>query len=617
MKQDQQSQYPDWIDSKPKEAFRAIFNQLNDFDKSVLNSVANDYIRGIKQYSGRDISSMNSYNNASGIDLNNQLNMSSGIMKVAFNLTASVIDTLTAKLASIESVPQAVTNKGNSKGRRLAEDLNHLVKGLFHKYQLSHLIQLAYRDAMINRAGYLKIIRDKEDGITVERVFADEVVIDPADGYYNNPYKIIHRKAVPVHVLKEQYPQFIKQIEECQVKEVRQYNTRNYTPCITVAEAWCKNSYTPMGRHIISIETTDLIDEPWDKDYLPILKVDYNEPVIGYLGQSVVDELAPIQMEIDRVLATVQSVLKIMSVPRIFVDTNSEVNTNHITNKMGLILKYDGKQGVAPIIHNGAAMPPELMQSLEFLISQGYARVGLTPMDTQGQQKTGSGNQSGEALKTMTDIKSERWQLLQHNFEQSHVDLACIILKELQGTKIKISAIDRNIGLREISTKVIPKTDDSYVLRMYPVSSLPDSIPDLIDSVSQMLQLGVIQPSQVPDLFNMPDIDASTALQSSPRKLIDKRIEEMLDTGKYTNPEPYHDLDYAAVSAMQHYNFAQLNDESDKILGLLRRYINDVKSLLAQRTPPAQSASPNGPNMAPSGPTAGPIAPTNIPPKAA
>lgn len=601
MIQDQDSGYPDWIDSKPKEVYRSIFNQIVDFDKNISNIVSANSLKGLRTYTGRGMPSLHSNSYMTDVDNSSQLGVSNASGRTNFNLTASIIDTLTAKLASIESVPQAVTNKGNSKGRKLAEDLNHLIKGIFHKYELSHLIQLAFRDAMISRAGYLKVIKD-DSGISIDRVLVDEIVVDPADGYYNQPYKIVHRKAVPVHVLKKQYPKYIKQIEDCQVKEVRQYNSRNYTPCITVAEAWCKNSYTPEGRHVIAIETADLVDESWDKDYLPIVKCEYNEPVIGWLGQSVVDELAPLQAEIDRLLITTQAILKIMSIPRIFVDTNSEVNANHITNKLGLILKYDGKQGVAPIIHNGASMPPEIMESLEFIINQAYARIGLTPMDTQGQQKTGSGNTSGEALKTMTDIKSERWQLLQHNFEKKHVELAEVILKELQGTKIKITALDRHIGLKEISTKVIPKIADSYVLRMYPVSSLPDSIPDLIDSVQQMLQLGVIQPSQVPDLFNMPDLDAQISMQSAPRKLIDKRIEEMIDTNIYTNPEPYHDLDYAAVCAMQQYNWGQLNDLPDKTLSLLRQYINDVKTLLVQRIPTAPNSTPNSSITAPAAP---------------
>ena len=386
------------------------------------------------------------------------------------------------------------------------------------------------------------------------------------------------------------YPKFAIQIEESEIKEVRQYNSRTYTPHVIVAESWCLNSYLPKGRHVISIERADLVDEDWDKDYFPILKCDYNEPVVGWLGNSVVDEMMPIQVEIDRLLITMQAICKLMSVPRVMVDTNSQVNKNHMTNKVGLILEYDGKQGVAPIIHNGASMPPELMTQLEFLINQGYARVGLTPMDTQGQQQVGSGNTSGEAMKTMTNIKSERWQLLQTIYEEKHVELAHIVLNELQGEKIKISALDRSIGLREISSKVIPKTSESYVLKIFPVSDLPKSIPDLIDSASKMLQLGVIQASQLPDLFNMPDLDSKMSMINAPMKLIDKKIEEMMDTGKYTQPEPYHNIQYALQSALQHYNWAQLNDEDESKLALLRRYINDVKAL----TPPPAPIQPQG-----------------------
>lgn len=587
----QQNLFPDWIDTEYKQSYKAIFNQIWDFDKSIATSISTTSLRGIRQYTGRGIASMNASGYMSDIDVNTQLGVSPSMSKVNFNLTAAVIDTLSAKLASIQAVPQAVTNKGNSKGRKLAEDLNFILKGLFHKYDLSHMINLAYRDAMINRAGYLKVIRE-EGEIRIDRVYVDEIIIDPADGYYNQPYKMIHRKSVPLHVALKKWPQFKKEIEQCKIQEVRQYNTRNYTPCISVAEAWCKNTYVKGGRHIICIETADILDEEWDKDYFPIVKMDYCEPVVGWLGQSVVDDLDPIQKEIDRILVTMQAIMKLVSVPRVFIDTNSQVNKNHMTNKVGIMVEYDGKQGVAPIIHNGSAMPPELAQQLQFLVEQGYARVGLTPMDTQGQQKTGSGNQSGEALKTMTDIKSERWELLQHNYEQSHVTLSNIILKELQGTNIKLSALDRYIGLKEITTKKIPKTDTSYVLKMFPVSSLPDSIPDLIDSVQSMMQMGVIQPSQVPDLFQMPDLDAFISMQAAPRKLIDKKIEEMMDGGKYWNPEPYHDLDYALGCALQHYSWGQLNDESDKILALLRRFISDVKSLMAQRGAAAPQPTP-------------------------
>jgi hypothetical protein len=581
--------YPDWVDAVKGDVYKSVFSQIDAFDEGVTAGVNAATLKGLKVYSGRGYPSPHSNSYSNDIDVTGQLGLSSSVSKLNFNITAVIIDTLAAKLASIQATPQAVTNRGNAKGRQLADDLNFLLKGLFHKYNLSHQLNLAFKDAMINRAGYLKVVKEDND-ICIERVYADEVIIDNADGYYNKPYKMLHRKIVPLHVMIEKFPDKKVEIEASKITEVRQHNSRNYTPSVSVVEGWCLNTYKNKGRHTITIENADLVDEEWNKEYFPILRCDYNEPVIGWLGTSVVDDLAPIQMEIDRILITMQAILKIMSVPRMLIDTNSEVNKNHLTNKVGLCIFYDGKQGVAPVIHNGASMPPELMAQLKFLIEQAYARAGLTPMDTQGQQKTGSGNTSGEALKTMTDIKSERWQLLQNNFEAKHVELAQIILNELQGEKFKISSLDRTIGLKEISTKVIPKTNDSYVLKMFPVSSLPDSIPDLIDSVEKMLQLGVIDKAQVPDLMNIPDLDSNIALMSAPMRLIDKKIENMLETGKYWAPEPYHNLDYAIMTAIQHINWAELNDEDDKKIALLRRFINDVQQLIQQRVPAAPPA---------------------------
>lgn len=581
--------FPDWSSAPVDEVNKAIFAQIRDFDETVTSgSGISPSLKGIKAYTGRGNSSMQQSNNIPDVDITGQLGVSVALMKMNFNVTAMVIDTLTAKLASIEAVPQAVTFKGTSKGRKLAEDLNFLLKGLFHKYDLTHLLNIAFRDAMVNRTGYLKVIKE-DDEVCIDRLYADEIIVDNADGYYNKPYKMIHRKAVPMQVMIDKYPEHEEAIKQAQIKEYRQYNKRNYTPHIIVAEAWCKNTYKPKGRHVIVIDNQDLIDEEWDKDYIPILKCDYNEPIIGWQGSSVVDDLHPLQQEIDRLLITIQAILKLMSVPRVFVDSASDINKNHFTNKVGLIITYNSKQGLAPIIHNGASLPPELMEVLEFMISQAYARAGLTPIDTQGQAPTGSGNQSGQAMNTMTEIKAERWRYLQHNYEAKHVELAQLILDELQGSKIKISALDRIIGLKEVSTKVIPKTRDSFVLKMFPISSLPEDITEKIQAVTQLNQMGIIPTSMLPDLFDMPDLDAKISMISARNRLVDKLIEDMMDTGVYENPEPYYCYDnYPVQTANQHYCWGKLNGVEESKLALLRRFMNDCSKLIPIQPPVPQ-----------------------------
>ena len=595
--------YPDWISTDKNEVHGAIVAQVHDYDKNSNSLQTQNVVSSLKQYLGRGVPSLYTNYSTSDMDINGQLGISPDVMGLSFNITAAVIDTLTAKLASLDIIPKAVTFKGNAKGRRLADDINYLISGLFSKLNLSHQLNLAYRDAMINRSGYLKVITEDGD-VRIDRIVADEIIIDVADGYYNQPYKMIHRKAIPVHVAIEKWPKFRNQILECSIHEARQYNTQNFTPCVDIIEGWCRNSYIPKGRHVIAIETATLLDENWDKDYFPILRVQYNEPVLGHMGQSVVDELFPIQREIDRILLTMQSIMKIISVPRIFIDSNTQVNPNHITNDIGAIINYDGHGGAAPVIHNGAGMPPELPAQVEFLIAQGYARVGLTAMDTQGQKP--GGLISGEALREVNDQKSERMQLLEKNYEHSHIELSNLILKELKGQSLKLTAIDKDIGLVELSSDVIPDTENSYVLKIFPASSLSRDLPGKIEDVNSLIQMGVISPSYAPELFSMPDIDSFTTLQSAPRKLMEKKIEDMLESGKYYNPEPYHDLDFALSHALQQYSLCQIHDEEETKLELLRSFIDDVRNLLSQRI---QAPSPTQPNPASGVNNAGPSRP--------
>ena len=604
--------YPTWESSEKNKVNQNLFAMIEDYDRNQNKAISTGNLYGLAAYNGTGNSQVSQFGYMTDIDNTQQLGSSTQSPRVSLNLTAAMIDTLVAKLASLNIIPKAVTNKGNAKGRQLATDLNDIILGISNKYKIPHLINMAMRDAMINRVGYIKIIHEnKKAGIElgVERIYSNEIIIDPSDGYYNNPYKMIHRKVVPIAVALKMFPKFKQQIETAKVMEVRQaQNTHTYTPSIVIAEAWCKNTYLPGGRHVIAIENCTFIDEEYDKDYFPVVKVDYNEPIIGWLGQSVIQELAPLQREVDRVLSTMQAIMKLVSVPRIFYDVNSQMNPDHFTNKVGLMIGMDLKNGVAPIIHNGAGMPPELMQQLEFLVSQMYSRIGLTQTDTQGQQPMGI--ESGEALKTLGNTAAERWQLLKKNYEQYHINLVETILKEMSNHHVKVNTLDKMIGLKQISSAVIPKDFDTFVLQVLPVSSLPTDPAGKIDTVERWVMNGWVDKDSAAELLQMPDIEAYNAMKQAPRKFVELSIEEMLDTGKYVAPEPYDPLDFAMTTALQSYSWERMNGKDETKLTLLRRYINDcnrlIKQIPAQLTQQGNPGVNNGkPSNQPSSPTGG------------
>lgn len=574
--------YKDWIESDKDRVHENLFALINDYENNTNKTISTGNLKNTAVYLGAAVGSIDGFGFMSDIDLSSQLGSNAGVPRINLNLTAALIDTLTAKLASLTILPRAITNRANAKGRQQAEDLNNIIKGLMHKFDIHHLVTLAMRDAMINKVGYIKVVKDKKNSeVKLERLYANEVIIDPSDGYYNNPYKIIHKKLVPISVAAKLYPKFKDQIEAAHIVEVRQgMNTLNYTPSIVIVEAWCKNSYMKKGRHVIAIENTTILDEPYDKDYFPIIKIDYNRAPVGWIGQSVVDELAPLQKEVDRIVATQQAIMKLVSVPRVFYDINSQMKPEHFTNKVGIMIGMDLKNGVAPIIHNGNAMPPELNAQLEFLITQMYQRVGLTPMDTQGQAPTNL--ESGEALRTLGDIKSERWQMLKQTFELQHIQVIETLLKELTEIDFKINTIDRDIGLKELSSSIIPKDFNSFVLQIVPTSSLPTDPAGRIDTIERFVQNGFIDREYAADLLQMPDLESHVSMSSAPRKFIELSIEEMLETGTYIAPEPYDNLDLAMMIALRQYSWERMNDKDETKLKLLRRYMNDCRRLIAQ-----------------------------------
>jgi hypothetical protein len=587
--------YNDWIESEKDKVHEALFSLVSDYEDNVNNSISTANLDNVGQYLGSGFGTIDGSGYRNDININQQLGTNNS-NRVNINLTAALIDTLTAKLASLTILPKAITNRSNAKGRQQAEDLNDLIKGLMNKYKIHHLLTLAMRDAMINKVGYIKVVKDKKNAeVKIERLYANEIIIDPSDGFYNNPYKMVHKKLIPISVAVKLFPKFKEQIEGASVVEVRRgAENMNYTPSIMILEAWCKNTYLKKGRHVIAIENVTLLDEPYEKDYFPVVKIDYNEPVIGWLGQSAVDELAPLQREVDRIVATQQAIMKLVSIPRVFYDINSQMKPEHMTNKVGIMIGMDLKNGVAPIIHNGSAMPPELGQQLEFLITQMYQRVGLTPMDTQGQAPMGL--ESGEALRTMGDIKSERWQMLRQTFELQHIELVQVLLQELTEIDFKINTLDKVIGLRQLSTSIIPKDFESFVLQIVPTSSLPTDPAGRIDTIERFVANGFIDREYAADLLQMPDLESQIAMSSAPRKFVEMSIEDMLETSEYITPEPYDPLDFAMTTALRHYSWERMNDKDETKLKLLRRYINDCRKLIQQIQTPAVPQEPTKPS---------------------
>lgn len=499
--------------------------------------------------------------------------------RLTLNVIKSVIDTNVSKIAKSKVKVSFLTTGGTWKQQRKAMTLNKFMTGVFYKTGIYAKAPMCFRDAGISGDGFMKIYTDpatKE--IKAERKFFNELLVDPNDAYYGDPALIYEYKYVSKEVLKRMFPDAAKEIDECEIAE--SYQTSGSVDCVRVVEGWLKASREGKkdGRHIIAIKNKNLLDEPYRRTKFPFAHLKYTDPVFGFHGQGIAEEITGIQVEINRILRHIQQVMRLVCIPRVLVEAGAQVDDNQITNQIGGIIRYAGTK---PEFIKVDGVAPEYFQQLLYLDNKAYEITGVSQMSATGQNILGA-NASGRALRTMTNIESERFVNVGRAYEQFHIDIADLVLDEIKysNSNMEVKSFNRREGVEIISSADLDIYEDDYVMQCFPVSALPDEPGARLQTVIEMQNSGNIDPETGNELMDFPDLDAKTSLINAPIRLITKSIEKMLDTGKYIPPEPYFNLQKCLQQGVLFYNRVCLMDEDEESKELLRTYIEGVKSLI-------------------------------------
>ena len=201
------------------------------------------------------------------------------------------------------------------------------------------------RDSCIFGTGCVKIF-EEDNNIKAERVFIDEIKVDDVESYYADPRQMHQTKFIHKDVLKSMFPKDASFIEDA-VSAEDTYGTsrgsRTYD-MVTVIESWHLPSKKDAGdgRHTISISNRTLFDEEYKKSYFPFIFFRWSDRPLGFFGQGLSEQLQGLQMEINKILRTIQVSMHLVSVPKLLVEASSKIVTAHLNNKIGGIIKYAG-----------------------------------------------------------------------------------------------------------------------------------------------------------------------------------------------------------------------------------------------------------------------------------
>jgi polyhydroxyalkanoate synthesis regulator phasin len=127
---------------------------------------------------------------------------------------------------------------------------------------------------------------------------------------------------------------------------------------------------------------------------------------------------------------------------------------------------------------------------------------------------------------------------------------------------------------------------DDFVIQVFPTSALSKNPAERKQDVIDLMQGGLIDPQEGRRLLDYPDLQQHEDLVNATEERILKVLDEMVEDGKYTPPDPSMDLQKAKVLVLQYINKyvpEQLPEKKRQLLDTFNVQIEELNQLAQQQ----------------------------------
>lgn len=522
---------------------------------------------------------------------------------MGYNVIKSVIDTIVSKITKNKPKVQYLTEGGNNQQQNRAKNLTSYVNSTFHQADIYQIASETFKNSCIFGTGAFKIYKDKPNKkISAEKVLIDEIIVDEAEAIYGKPKTLHQIKYLNKWVLLKLYPNSKDILHDAETLSLANMGD---TDLVAVAESWRLPVSGSVGKHCISIKSGLLFEEEYKHKFFPFVFLRWETKQSGFFGTGIADSLANAQVEINFMLERIMKGIDLVAVPRIFMPYSADIDEDEMDNEVAKIISYNNMAGDGkPTVINSSPFGQEIYNHLLWRIQSAYELIGVSQLSAKSEKP--SGLNSSVSMRTMQNIETERFFTIADNYQESFLHCAKIILglskeldEELEG-KLWVNGLDGN-DTKKINWKDCSLEEDQYILKAWPVNMLPDRPEGKMEYITEMVQSGIIDRRKAPNLLQYPDIQAELNLEYAGEKLIDKILGKILETGEYTPPEPYFNLEYAIKAAQNHYNLGKLDRVEDSRLFKVLIFMDDCQRLLEKSAEMDKPEMTNvDPNLEPS-----------------
>ncbi len=512
-----------------------------------------------------------------------------------FNLVQSAADTLVSRISQSRPAPVFLTDNSDYKERRLAKQLNNFILGELYQTKAYDKATTMLRDALVEGTGCLKVFETADNKVGIERILLTELLTDPNESIYGEPRQLFQIKLIDRDVLKDQAPKFKEIIEnaEAAYPDNSADSAKTVSDLVMVVEAWHLPSGKDAkdGRHTIACTAGTILDEDYNKPGFPFIFLHYNPRLLGFWAQGLAEQLMGTQLEINSILFTISKAIKLVGVPRVFVEMGSKVTKSSFNNDVGAIIEF---RGTKPQYEVAPAVPQEMYAQLQRLIDYGYQQCGVSALQATSQKPAGLN--SGEAIRSYDDISTDRFASLSRRYDNVFIDLAYAITdlaKEIAERDGKYQTVYPNKnGTKQIDLPDMSLIQDPFVIQVFNQSSLPKDPSGRMQKVTEMIQSGMITIREGRRLLDYPDLDQVEKLANASEERILQILDKIVEDGEYTPPDPFMDLALANDLSVQYYNLYSSCKLEEERAQMLRDFFSQTQTLKQAGQPMQPPAGP-------------------------
>jgi hypothetical protein len=530
-------------------------------------------------------------------------------------LARSAVDTLHNRIGKDRPRAWFVANNGDWHAKMRAEEQTTWCDGMFEKLEIYRKGAEILKDAMILGTGAGKTASYNGDPC-FEQVWIGDLHVDPLEERHRCVRTLYQTIPIDREQLIEMYPDCEEAIRNADpwVDDVQEEDDdcdAEIADLVLCVEAWHLPSgsevdekgekYRTGGRHVVCVSSGTLYDEEWCREAFPFDFLHYRTRPRKFWGLGVVESLAAAHIDANELAEAIGEAYE-YAMPGMLA-AKGTLNIKRITNEIGRVITYEG---VPP--QPWVPPPIDLMylQREAQLEQRSLDGEGISTMSSRGQKPVGLN--SGTAIMTQQDVETERFALINRNYEDFYVavakNLVCVAEEIVADEEIDSREKLRVLGGRKIVEALTYEDsrlgEGEYVIRCWPVSQLAQTPQGRLEQVDLLRQIGVItDPDDIRSLLDWPDLDRMNSLALSGRELCDKMIANAL-RGKDFDVHPYMPLDYMMTRATQNRALAELDGAPPDALTDLDALIGLTATLIRRRDaaaapPPAPMGPANGP----------------------